>query len=83
MPKMGESITEATVLTWLKGVGDSVELDEPIAEIATDKVDSEVPSEFEGVIVELPHNEGDVVQVRHSRVNLFPPVAFFSAQAAR
>ena len=63
MPKMGESITEATVLTWLKGVGDSVELDEPIAEIATDKVDSEVPSEFEGVIVELPHNEGDVVQV--------------------
>ena len=63
MPKMGESITEATVLTWLKGVGDTVELDEPIAEIATDKVDSEVPSEFEGVIVELPHNEGDVVQV--------------------
>ena len=63
MPKMGESITEATVLTWLKGVGDSVELDEPIAEIATDKVDSEVPSEFEGIIVELPHNEGDVVQV--------------------
>lgn len=63
MPKMGESITEATVLTWLKAVGDSVELDEPIAEIATDKVDSEVPSEFEGVIVELPHNEGDVVQV--------------------
>ena len=63
MPKMGESITEATVLTWLKGVGDPVELDEPIAEIATDKVDSEVPSEFEGVIVELPHNEGDVVQV--------------------
>ena len=43
--------------------GDSVELDEPIAEFATDKVDSEVPSEFEGVIVELPHNEGDVVQV--------------------
>lgn len=63
MPKMGESITEATVLTWLKGVGDPVELDEPIAEIATDKVDSEVPSEFEGVIVDLPHNEGDVVQV--------------------
>lgn len=63
MPKMGESITEATVLTWLKGVGDSVELDEPIAEIATDKVDSEVPSEFEGVIVDLPHSEGDVVQV--------------------
>ena len=59
----GGKYNGATVLTWLKGVGDSVELDEPIAEIATDKVDSEVPSEFEGIIVELPHNEGDVVQV--------------------
>ena len=50
MPKMGESIVEATILKWLKEVGDTVELDEPILEIATDKVDSEVPSPVAGTI---------------------------------
>ena len=52
LPKMGESVAEATVTNWLKEVGDSIEMDEPVVEIATDKVDSEVPSEVEGVLVE-------------------------------
>ncbi|MBK8487195.1 MAG: 2-oxo acid dehydrogenase subunit E2 [Chitinophagales bacterium] len=63
MPKMGESIMEATILKWLKKEGDSVELDEPVLEIATDKVDSEVPSPFAGTISKLLYNEGDVVEV--------------------
>lgn len=63
MPKMGESIVEATILKWLKGVGDTVELDEPILEIATDKVDSEVPSPVEGTIVEILFSEEDVVEI--------------------
>src|SRR6185436_19391598 len=63
MPKMGESIMEATILKWLKKEGDRIELDEPIVEIATDKVDSEVPSTEAGVIVRLLYKEGDVVQI--------------------
>jgi len=63
MPKMGESIIEATVLSWTKQVGDSVEADETILEIATDKVDSEVPSPVDGVIKEILFAEGDVVAV--------------------
>lgn len=63
MPKMGESIMEATILKWLKKEGDSVELDEPVLEIATDKVDSEVPSPFAGTITKILFNEGDVVEV--------------------
>ena len=52
LPKMGESVAEATITSWLKEVGDTIELDEAIVEIATDKVDSEVPSEVEGTLVE-------------------------------
>ena len=63
MPKMGESIMEATILKWLKNVGDSVKMDETILEIATDKVDSEVPSTAEGVIEEIFFNVNDVVPV--------------------
>ena len=63
MPKMGESIVEATVLSWTKQVGDSVEMDEPIMEIATDKVDSEVPSPVDGKLLEMRCKEGDVVPV--------------------
>ncbi|TNJ45804.1 2-oxo acid dehydrogenase subunit E2 [Tamlana fucoidanivorans] len=63
LPKMGESVAEATVTTWLKDVGDSIEMDEPVLEIATDKVDSEVPSEVDGVLVERRFNIDDVVQV--------------------
>ena len=63
MPKMGESIMEATILKWVKNVGDSVEEDETILEIATDKVDSEIPSPVTGVIAEILFNEDDVVEV--------------------
>ncbi|MCH2217157.1 MAG: E3 binding domain-containing protein, partial [Flavobacteriales bacterium] len=63
LPKMGESVAEATITSWLKEVGDSIELDEAILEIATDKVDSEVPSEVEGVLVEILFEKDSVVQV--------------------
>jgi 2-oxoglutarate dehydrogenase E2 component (dihydrolipoamide succinyltransferase) len=63
MPKMGESIMEATILKWHKKVGDSVKMDETVLEIATDKVDSEVPSTAEGVIAEILFKENDVVPV--------------------
>lgn len=63
MPKMGESIMEATILGWLKQPGDAVEMDEAILEIATDKVDSEVPSPVDGVIEEIFFEVDDVVEV--------------------
>lgn len=63
LPKMGESVAEATITTWLKAVGDVIEEDEPIVEIATDKVDSEVPSPASGVLKEILFQEGDVVEV--------------------
>ncbi|QAA81171.1 2-oxo acid dehydrogenase subunit E2 [Aequorivita sp. H23M31] len=63
LPKMGESVAEATLTNWLKEVGDSIEADEAVLEIATDKVDSEVPSEVNGVLVEKLFEVDDVVQV--------------------
>ncbi|MDT0540285.1 dihydrolipoamide acetyltransferase family protein [Croceitalea sp. P059] len=63
LPQMGESVAEATLTTWLKEVGDIVELDEAIFEIATDKVDSEVPSEVEGVLIARNFNVDDVIKV--------------------
>lgn len=60
---MGESVAEATITSWLKEVGDTIEMDEPVLEIATDKVDSEVPSEVDGVLVEVLFNVDDVVEV--------------------
>ncbi|MDX9751869.1 MAG: dihydrolipoamide acetyltransferase family protein, partial [Flavobacteriales bacterium] len=63
LPKMGESVAEATITKWLKNEGDHVEADEPIVEIATDKVDSEVPAPEAGVLIKRLENEGDVVKV--------------------
>ncbi len=63
LPKMGESVAEATITSWLKEVGDTIEMDEPVLEIATDKVDSEVPSEVDGKLVEVLFQVDDVVQV--------------------
>lgn len=63
MPKMGESVFEATIIKWLKQVGDTVEAEEAVLEIATDKVDSEVPAPVSGKIVKLLFNENDAVQV--------------------
>lgn len=63
LPKMGESVAEATITNWLKQVGDKIEADEAVLEIATDKVDSEVPSEVSGVLVEQLFQVNDLVQV--------------------
>ena len=63
MPKMGESVSEATIIAWTKEIGENVELDETIVEIATDKVDSEVPSTHEGKLVEKLFEADDLVQV--------------------
>lgn len=63
LPKMGESVAEATITSWLKEVGDFIELDDSIVEIATDKVDSDVPCDVSGVLLEKKYQEGDVVKV--------------------
>lgn len=73
MPKMGESVAEATVIRWLKEVGDTIQMDEPIMEIATDKVDSEIPSPVDGVLTEQCCQADDVVQVGK-------PVAYISTE---
>lgn len=75
MPKMGESISEATVIRWLKNEGDRVEADEAILEVATDKVDSEVPSSEAGILQKVLFGEGDVVKVGE-------PVAIIETDAA-
>ena len=63
LPKMGESIAEATITKWLKDVGDTVEIDESLVEIATDKVDSDVPSEFKGKLIKKNFEVDDIVKV--------------------
>ncbi len=63
MPKMGESIMEATILRWVKNIGDKIEVDETVLEIATDKVDSEVPSPYAGTLTKILFKENDVVPV--------------------
>jgi 2-oxoglutarate dehydrogenase E2 component (dihydrolipoamide succinyltransferase) len=62
LPKMGESVAEATLTAWLKDVGDKIDADEPVLEIATDKVDSEVPSEVEGVLIQKLFEVDDVIE---------------------
>jgi len=63
LPKMGESVTEATITNWLKNVGDNVSMDEPLVEVATDKVDNELPSEAAGVLVKILFEKDQVAQV--------------------
>jgi len=63
LPKMGESVAEATITSWLKEIGDLIEMDEAVLEIATDKVDTEVPCEFEGILIEKCFEVDDIVQV--------------------
>lgn len=63
MPKLGESITEAAIITWFKNVGDTIEEDEMLLEVATDKVDSEVPSTVSGVIEEILYKANDVIKI--------------------
>lgn len=75
MPKMGESVAEATIIKWLKAEGEKVEADEAVLEIATDKVDSEIPSPSEGIITKHLYQEGDVVKVGQA-------IAIISSDAA-
>jgi 2-oxoglutarate dehydrogenase E2 component (dihydrolipoamide succinyltransferase) len=63
MPRMGESITEAAIITWFKNIGDTVEMDEPLLEVATDKVDSEIASPVSGVITEILFKANDVIKI--------------------
>ena len=63
MPQLGETVTEGTITRWMKGVGDAVERDEPLFEVSTDKVDSEVPSPAAGVLSEMLVPEGETVEV--------------------
>ena len=63
MPKLGESISEAAIITWFKNVGDTIEEDEMLLEVATDKVDSEVPSTVSGVIEEIRYQANDVIKI--------------------
>lgn len=74
MPKMGESIMEATILKWLKKPGDKIDQDESVLEVATDKVDTEVPSTHAGVLAEILAKEGDVVKVG-------APIAIITSEA--
>jgi 2-oxoglutarate dehydrogenase E2 component (dihydrolipoamide succinyltransferase) len=63
LPKMGESVTEATITNWLKNIGDSVAMDEPLVEVATDKVDNELPSEAAGTLIQILFEKDQVAQV--------------------
>ncbi|PMC63513.1 pyruvate dehydrogenase complex dihydrolipoyllysine-residue acetyltransferase, partial [Corynebacterium tuscaniense] len=63
MPELGESVTEGTITTWLKSVGDTVEVDEPLLEVSTDKVDTEIPSPVAGTLVEILAEEDDTIEV--------------------
>ncbi len=74
MPKMGESVMEGSIIKWFKGVGDTVELDETILEIGTDKVDTEIPSPHHGKLIEILVTEGEVAQIGQ-------PIAKFETDA--
>ena len=63
MPALGESVTEGTVTRWLKQVGDTVAVDEPLLEVSTDKVDTEIPSPFAGVLEQILVQEDETVEV--------------------
>ena len=72
MPKLGETVTEGTVGSWLKQVGDTVAFDDPLFEVSTDKVDSEIPSPYDGVIQEILVPAGDTVAVGTALVRIAP-----------
>ncbi|NJL14965.1 MAG: 2-oxo acid dehydrogenase subunit E2, partial [Microscillaceae bacterium] len=63
MPKMGESVMEGTILKWLKQEGEAIALDEPVLEVATDKVDTEIPAPIEGILEKILAQEGEVVPI--------------------
>src|SRR4029077_8704247 len=73
MPKLGETVTEGEVTNWFKAVGDTVEFDDPLFEVSTDKVDSEIPSPYDGVVAEILVATGGVVPVGTPLVRIVPP----------
>jgi 2-oxoglutarate dehydrogenase E2 component (dihydrolipoamide succinyltransferase) len=73
MPKLGETVTEGTIGSWLKNIGDTVAFDDPLFEVSTDKVDSEYPSPYDGVILEIMVAEGDTVPVGTELVRIGEP----------
>ena len=74
LPKMGESVVEATLTKWLKEVGDPIEVEDTVVEIATDKVDSDVTSEVSGILIEQKFLENDVVKVGDVIMLIFLPL---------
>ena len=82
MPQMGVSVTEGTIVRWMKKVGDSIDRDEPLLEITTDKVDAEVPSPAAGVVVEIRAKEGETVAVNHVVAVIGAPGAIVTTPAA-
>ncbi len=81
MPQMGESIAEGTIVRWIKKVGDSVDRDEPLFEISTDKVDAEIPSPAAGVLVDISVKEGETVPVNSVVATIGEPGAKPAAAA--
>src|SRR5215207_2125764 len=75
MPKLGETVTEGTIGSWLKQVGDTVAFDDPLFEVSTDKVDSEIPSPYDGVVLEILVPAGQSVPVGTPLVRIGPPGA--------
>ena len=75
MPQMGVSVSEGTITKWLRQVGDSIGRDEPLLEISTDKVDTEVPSPAEGVVTQILVQEGETVEVGTVLATIAPPGA--------
>ena len=73
MPKLGETVTEGELTNWLKQVGDAVAFDDPLFEVSTDKVDSEIPSPYDGVIAEILVASGETVPVGTPLVRIAPP----------
>src|SRR6202012_2939468 len=82
MPKLGESVTEGLVSQWLKQPGDTVAFDDPLFEVSTDKVDSEVPSPYDGVLLEILVSEGDTVPVGTAIARIGEPGAESAAPTA-
>src|SRR5438046_3037657 len=83
MPQMGESIAEGTIVRWIKKIGDTVERDEPLLEISTDKVDAEIPSPVAGVITEIRAKEGETVPVNSVVAVIGPSVVAGEAPASQ
>src|SRR5438477_488053 len=82
MPKLGETVTEGTIGCWLKQVGDGVAFDDALFEVSTDKVDSEIPSPYDGTLLEILVGEGDTVPVGAVLARIGEPAAAGAAGTA-